>query len=581
MAKIKLIAIVLLIVMLWVLPVLAGCDGDYCYLTISSTYGGSVTEPGEDTFTYNAGTVVNLTAEAEEGYQFVIWTGDVDTIGNVGAASTTITMSANYSITANFELGEVQYSLTIASTYGGSVTEPGEDTFTYNAGTVVNLTAEAEEGYQFVIWTGDVDTIGNVGAASTTITMSANYSITANFDEDYGNLTLLIGGSFPLTGPYPEEGAAVLEAFQHYAQWVNANHKISPWGPSFPSDITLNVTFMDDGANPATAMTNYATLKAQGYKLFRISGSGIATAMKDTLITDEVGATTMASGVYLMTPFPGTIFSNAPIYTDQMAAVADWFMANWTGNTSPRVAYLTNDSFGQTIKTIEMNDYLTGIGYTVVTGCPTVPTVPANPAATATMLSWCQNNSIDLTLGAMLVVGATMTMTQADSMNIGWNKAYNMTIGLCSPAHLTIYLRDTGAPGTVIGDGLVVAGSYPPWTDTGDGVTFCKTLMNSYGGGFDSNEHIMYQHGVVEAMIQVEALRLAMINTGKYPDQLTSADILQKGFMQIAGLDTGGIIPTTITYGIGDVEGARSVRLDQAQSGYDVYLGAYPLRHIY
>jgi len=390
---------------------------------------------------------------------------------------------------------------------------------------------------------------------------------------------IYIGGTFPLTGPYPEDGAAVLEAFQNYAAWVNANHKISPWGPAFPADVVLNVTYLDDGANPATASTNYATMMAAGYKQFRVSGSGIATAMRDTLITDEVAATTMASGPYLVTPSVGTIFSNYPIYTDQCAGIADWFMDNWSGNTSPRVAYLTNDSFGQTLKTTAMDTYLTDAGYVLVTGCPPVPTVPANPGATATMLSWCQNNTIDLTLGAMLVVGASMTMTQADTMGIGVGQVYEMQIGLCSPAHLTIFLRDSGGS---VGDGLVIAGSYPPWTDTGDGVTFCKTLMDTYmSGGFDSSEHIMYQHGVVEAMIQTEAIRLALAATGKDPADLTTAEVLNSGFKQISGLDTGGIIPTTITYGVNDVEGAETVRLDQNQSGADVYVGAYPLRHVY
>jgi TRAP-type C4-dicarboxylate transport system substrate-binding protein len=76
-----------------------------------------------------------------------------------------------------------QYNLTISSTEGGSVTTPGEGTgsFTYDEGKVVDLVAEAEEGYQFVNWTGDVDTVANINAASTTITMNDNYSITANF----------------------------------------------------------------------------------------------------------------------------------------------------------------------------------------------------------------------------------------------------------------------------------------------------------------------------------------------------------------------------------------------------------------
>jgi uncharacterized repeat protein (TIGR02543 family) len=46
---------------------------------------------------------------------------------------------------------------------------------------MVRLVAEPEEGYHFVNWTGDVDTIANVNAATTIITMQGDYEITANF----------------------------------------------------------------------------------------------------------------------------------------------------------------------------------------------------------------------------------------------------------------------------------------------------------------------------------------------------------------------------------------------------------------
>jgi len=161
-----------------------GCVGVKYDLTISSTAGGSVTTPGERTFTYDADTVVDLVAEAEGGYQFINWIGDVCTIADVNDATTIIIMQGDYSITANFEETPLlHYDLAIVSTAGGSVTTPGEDTFTYDEGTVVNLVAEAEEGYHFVNWTGNVDTIANIGEASTTITMQGDYSITANFWE--------------------------------------------------------------------------------------------------------------------------------------------------------------------------------------------------------------------------------------------------------------------------------------------------------------------------------------------------------------------------------------------------------------
>jgi hypothetical protein len=75
----------------------------------------------------------------------------------------------------------VRYDLTASSTEGGQATTPGEATFTYGKGTVVSLVAEPEQGYRFVCWTGDVDTIANVNAAVTTVTMNGHYSILANF----------------------------------------------------------------------------------------------------------------------------------------------------------------------------------------------------------------------------------------------------------------------------------------------------------------------------------------------------------------------------------------------------------------
>jgi len=168
-------------------------DGDYFIsanfvllsydLTTNSTAGGSVTTPGEGTFPYDCGMVVDLVAEAEAGYGFVNWTSDIASIADVEDATTTITMNDNYSVTANFEQISLQFDLTISRTAGGTVTAPGEGTFTYDQGTGVNLVAEAEEGYRFINWTGDVDAIADVDAASTTITMNDNYSITANFEE--------------------------------------------------------------------------------------------------------------------------------------------------------------------------------------------------------------------------------------------------------------------------------------------------------------------------------------------------------------------------------------------------------------
>jgi hypothetical protein len=112
------------------------------------------------------------------------------------------------------ETSSVQYDLSINATEGGSVTEPGEGVFPYDAGMTVNLVAAPDAGYRFVEWAGDGNTIADVNAASTSITMNGNYSIIANFvGVEAGNAGIKAGDWIKLTynttgwpagQPYPE-----------------------------------------------------------------------------------------------------------------------------------------------------------------------------------------------------------------------------------------------------------------------------------------------------------------------------------------------------------------------------------------
>ncbi len=98
-------------------------EGQYG-LTVSTSPGGSVAEPGEGMSVRNAGEVVDLVAVPDEHWHFLEWTGDVNTVAEVSSARTTITMNDSYSITAVFEVDEGWCSLTTSSAAGGSVTAP-------------------------------------------------------------------------------------------------------------------------------------------------------------------------------------------------------------------------------------------------------------------------------------------------------------------------------------------------------------------------------------------------------------------------------------------------------------------------
>jgi ABC-type branched-subunit amino acid transport system substrate-binding protein len=385
-------------------------------------------------------------------------------------------------------------------------------------------------------------------------------------------VTLSIGGTFALTGAYAEDCAAVLAGFQDYAKYINDNHIIAPWytDRKVPSNVTIQVLWGDDQLAADKALTIYDDLKSKGLLVERITGSPEGMALKDKLFADNIGATSQSCSPAYLAP-PQSIFTNAPIYTDQMASVAEWFLQSWKGTAKPRVAYLTADSsLGKGIVIPEMQAYLEKIGY-VFAGAQYVDQVPTSPPTT--QLSWLKDNKVDLTLGCMINPGTQPTIKEAVRLGMGIDQAYKITFAFAYPAHLQVFVPAMGATG----NGVVVAGDFVALDANVPGVTFANDLQNKYRPT-NKITHVMYLDGILEAMTQVEALRLTLL--AKPTGTLTSADVLNNGFYKIKDFNVGGITITPLNYGVGAVEGVSQVRIQQAQGGKIVELGAFPLRHI-
>ncbi|MGB6873759.1 MAG: hypothetical protein WBE46_06450 [Dehalococcoidia bacterium] len=278
-------------------------------LTIASTAGGSVTTPGEGTFTYVKGEMVNLVAEAEEDYRFANWTGDVSTIANANAATTTITMNGDYAIMANFE--EIpEYDLTISSTEGGSVTTPGEGTFTYDEGTMVDLVAEAEEGYHFANWTGEVDTIDNINAAITTITMDGDYSITSNFVVVYDLNTSHTAGGLVTT---PGEGTFTYDegTVVNLVATPNAGYRFVNWTGNVGTIANVNAATTTITMNGDYSITaNFEEIPEYDLTISSTEGGSVTTPGAGTFTYDEgtvVNLVAEAEGGYHFVNWTGDV----------------------------------------------------------------------------------------------------------------------------------------------------------------------------------------------------------------------------------------------------------------------------------
>ncbi len=140
-------------------------------LDVSTSGSGSVTvDP--DQATYITGTIVTLTPNANAGWIFTGWSGDLT--GSANPVS--LTMDAHKAVTATFsEIGS-GYSLTLDKTGSGTVTVDPDQTF-FSDGTVVTVTASAATGWDFTGWSGDLTGSTN----PLTLTMSADKVVTATF----------------------------------------------------------------------------------------------------------------------------------------------------------------------------------------------------------------------------------------------------------------------------------------------------------------------------------------------------------------------------------------------------------------
>ena len=107
---------------------------------------------------YSEGTSLSVVAEPSSEYEFLNWTGDIE------SSSSTISFEINsdLNLTANFI--KKKYELTIEVEGKGSVFQeiikPGIAD-EYNSGTILKLTALPVDGWVFVEWQGDIQDVNN------------------------------------------------------------------------------------------------------------------------------------------------------------------------------------------------------------------------------------------------------------------------------------------------------------------------------------------------------------------------------------------------------------------------------------
>jgi uncharacterized repeat protein (TIGR02543 family) len=265
-----------------------------------SPSGGGTTNPAVGQHTYNAGTVVNVTATAAAGYQFANWSGAC-----TGTGTCQVTMNADKTVTANFApITPTTYKLTVGvSPSGGGTTNPAVGQHTYNAGTVVNVTATAAAGYQFASWSGACS-----GTGTCQVTMNADKTVTANFTPITYKLTVGVspsggGTTNPAVGQHTYSAGTVVNVTATAA----AGYQFANWSGACSGTGTCQVTMNAD----KTVTANFAPITPTTYKLtVGVSPSGGGTT------NPAVGQHTYNAGT---------------VVNVTATAAAGYQFANWSG----------------------------------------------------------------------------------------------------------------------------------------------------------------------------------------------------------------------------------------------------------
>jgi len=172
-----------------------------------------VVENGSGDGAYTNGAIAAISADAPAPhYAFDCWTGDTGSVADVSAPGTTLVMpDTGIVVTATYK--PLLYALSVVNGSGSGA---------YAYGSTVEIGAQPYEGKRFYCWTGDVASVADVLAATTTVlTAGGTLSVAAT----YSVLLTVTNGTG--TGWYPEGATASVTAgaaplYQDFAVWTGA-----------------------------------------------------------------------------------------------------------------------------------------------------------------------------------------------------------------------------------------------------------------------------------------------------------------------------------------------------------------------
>ncbi len=349
-----------------------------------------------------------------------------------------------------------------------------------------------------------------------------------------------VGLAYDITGPTSSAQGIIFEGFADYIKFINEKGGIN--------NTKINLMWADTGYTLPKALSAYKRFKEQGMVLMAVQAAHEALALKPIVAQDQIPITSTGTDALVLVP-PNWIFAGIEIpWADGFAGFLQWVKDTWKESRPPRVAIMGFDNaLGRSPLLAEK--YWKQYGIQIVAQ----EFYAATSMDHTTQLLRIRDSKADyvwLSSGG----SAQPLITVRDAAKLGI-KDIKFVVG---PAN--------DPPWMVANDPVNTEGAYfakaEPYPDEAlPGMEDIKKAHLKYKG--KPLDTTVYITGWVEAMIAVEALRLAVNDVGV---KGLNGPAVRKGYESMKNFDTGGLT-RPVSYGPDERRGNKYIRIHQAKGG--------------
>ena len=463
--------------------------------TSVSPIGGGTVIKDPDSSNYACKEEVELTANPSSNYSFTDWSGDIISTTN----PVTTTMTGAKTVTANFIR---EYTLDIDIIGNGTV-EKDPDQMTYHSGDTVDLTANADPGWTFDDWSGDISSSTN---PYLNFEITDDHVITATFTQDEYTLNVTTSGDgsvdvSPQQDTYHYGDKVILMATED-AGWSFTGWSGDLTGSDNPETITItgdtviaatftqgeySLTVNEDGNGTVSVsplksfyelgdVVQLTATADPGWTFTGWSGDISGTANPHTLVMtgDKTVTATFTQDQYTLTV---NVVGNGTVAADPdqstyvygevvtLTATADpkHIFTGWSGDLSgssnPTTVTIDNDKAisGTFMLNVDLTISITDGLDSIPAGDPTTYTIIVNNVGENPVVGATISNSIPLTVTN--VTWSCTPSTGASCSASGSGNNLNDNVSLLAGTKVTYTVNgtiDSGASGLLENDTSVI-----------------------------------------------------------------------------------------------------------------------------